>query len=257
VLLVEDSSVNRQVAEGLLEVLGCETVSAVNGREAVTAAGQGAYDVILMDCEMPEMDGFEATRRLIDRARATGIPSPPIVALTANALVGYRDRCMQVGMSDFLSKPYTPEQLRDALARWLPEATEKDATLAPVPEPADDDGLILDAATVQTISAVRQPGQRSLLCQAVDNYVPESRELLQSLSLAVDEADAKVVRFAAHKLKSSSASLGGLKLAELCRVLEQQAKSGDLTGAEVQVVAIAELCERVIEALLKASQEAA
>ena len=124
VLLVEDSAVNRTVGEGLLELIGCETVSAVDGQDALVVAAKGEYDVILMDCEMPRMDGFEATTQLLQRADESGVPGPPIVALTANALPGYRDRCMEAGMSDYLSKPYTSEQLRTVLARWLPEATD-------------------------------------------------------------------------------------------------------------------------------------
>ena len=255
VLLVEDSTVNRQVAEGLLELIGCEIVSAVNGEEALIAAAEGEYDVILMDCEMPVMDGFEATKRLRDQAEAMGVPAPPIVALTANALTGYRERCIDAGMSDFLSKPYTPEQLRTVLARWLPEAT----CSAPIthPEPHDDDEAMLDEATVGRIRTIRKPGQPDLLSQAVDNYVPESRELVSKLSLAIAEDDAETARFAVHKLKSSSAALGGLRLAALCRVLEDQARTGDLTGAEVQAAAIADMCERVIEALRKACKAAA
>ncbi len=255
VLLVEDSEVNRQVAEGLLEVIGCETVSATNGREALVAAAGGDYDVILMDCEMPEMDGFEATTRLRDRAKATGVPAPPIIALTANALTGYRDRCIDAGMSDFLSKPYTPEQLRQVLARWLPASGES----TPIPETTGDGEVdpILDTTTVEQIRAIRKPGQRNLLSQAVDNYVPEARELVGDLTLAAAQGDTEALRFAAHKLKSSSAALGGLRLAERCRGLEEQARLGDLTDAEVQVKSIAEQCELVIDALLATSAEAA
>ncbi len=247
VLLVEDSTVNRQVAEGLLEMIGCETASAANGSEALLKAATGAYDLILMDCEMPIMDGFEATSRLLDRVAATGVPVPPIVALTANAHDEYRDRCMEAGMSDFLSKPYTPEQLRTVLARWLPETM--DSVRAADAKPDDPGEPALDAATVGRLLSVLEQGQPNLLSQAVDNYVPESRELVQAMSQAVADGDFEAARFAAHKLKSSSAQLGGLRLAERCRVIEEQASVGDLSGAEVQVAAIAASCEWLIEAL--------
>ena len=120
VLLAEDNDVNRLVATKMLKKAGCDVDLAVDGRAAVEMAGLAVYDLVLMDCNMPEMDGFEATALI--RARAAGAPGTaadvPIVALTANALVGDRERCLASGMNDYIAKPIVPRALSEALARW-------------------------------------------------------------------------------------------------------------------------------------------
>ncbi len=119
ILLVEDNAVNREVAIGMLELLGCSADQAVNGREALEAVMRGNYDLILMDCQMPEMDGFDATKAIRKRERDQEIPPIPIIALTAHALEGDREVCLAAGMNDYLSKPFNQEQLRLVLNRWL------------------------------------------------------------------------------------------------------------------------------------------
>ncbi len=117
VLVVEDNAVNRDVARGLLEGLGCQVDVAADGQEALEAWEQAAYDVVLMDCQMPGMDGFEATRRIRFAVRPSG-RRVPIVALTADALNGSRERCLASGMDDYLTKPVSFALLRDAVERW-------------------------------------------------------------------------------------------------------------------------------------------
>lgn len=126
ILLVEDNLVNQEVARHILEKIGCDVDIACNGREAVRAASAKNYDLIFMDCEMPEMDGFEATQairksgELKASARIAAQPRTPIVALTAHAIDGVRDKCISAGMDDYMTKPFRIEQIRDCLCRWLP-----------------------------------------------------------------------------------------------------------------------------------------
>ena len=121
ILLVEDNSVNQEVARTMLEQFGCSVEVAGNGCEALEATDRTRYDLILMDCQMPEMDGFEATRRIRAReAAAPGTPRLTIVALTAHVLESDRQSCLAAGMDDYLSKPFTRLQLERLLARWLP-----------------------------------------------------------------------------------------------------------------------------------------
>jgi CheY-like chemotaxis protein len=131
VLLAEDNEVNRLVAEKMLQSLGVAVDLAVNGREALEIWSQGDFDIVFMDCQMPEMDGFEATRRIrareTDQGHRASRHHTPIVALTANALSGDREHCLAVGMDDYLAKPFTRGALQRVIRRWLPAATPKPA----------------------------------------------------------------------------------------------------------------------------------
>jgi len=121
VLIVEDNKINLMVAQAILESLGCSIEIAENGRNGIECMAAGGFDIVLMDCQMPEMDGFEATR--VWRAReGEGAKRLTIVAVTANALKGDRERCLAVGMDDYLSKPFTRAQLVSTLARWVSPA---------------------------------------------------------------------------------------------------------------------------------------
>ena len=120
VLLVEDNLVNQEVAREYLEMFGCTVELATNGREAVDASGVSSFDLILMDCLMPEMDGFQATRAIRERERGCGRAAIPIVALTANAFASDRERCLEAGMTDYLSKPFAPEEIERLVIKWRP-----------------------------------------------------------------------------------------------------------------------------------------
>jgi len=122
VLLVEDNELNATLAKDLLDVLGLEVTLAVDGRQAVAASAAGRFDIVLMDCQMPVMDGYAATRAIRAQERERGLRRLPIVAVTANALAGDRETCLAAGMDDHLAKPYTAAQLREVLATWLPQA---------------------------------------------------------------------------------------------------------------------------------------
>lgn len=122
VLLAEDNHVNREFAVEVLESLGCEVTTAANGKIAVQKARDGGFDLVLMDIQMPEMDGYEATRQLREMTRNDNIPRCPVIAVTANAMKGDREKCLEAGMDDYLSKPIKKKQLSEMLLRWLPES---------------------------------------------------------------------------------------------------------------------------------------
>jgi len=117
---VEDNLVNQELTRAMLEQLDCQVEVASDGFEAVEACANNRYDLILMDCQMPEMDGFQATRLIRAQETAAGFERPPIIACTASAMTGDRERCMTVGMNDYLSKPFTLKELKGILDRWLP-----------------------------------------------------------------------------------------------------------------------------------------
>ncbi|MGF1613389.1 MAG: response regulator, partial [Gammaproteobacteria bacterium] len=184
VLLAEDNVVNQEVALGMLEALGLTVALADNGRQALEALAGGAFDLILMDCHMPEMDGFQATAAIRGREqRQADGARQPIVALTANALQGDRERCLAAGMDDYLSKPFTQDQLRAVLARWL---THRRAASEPVegarslaarvepPEAVPTAGTVLDEGALDQIRALQRPGRPSVLEKVVKLYLDDS-----------------------------------------------------------------------------------
>ena len=244
VLLVEDNLVNVQVAIGLLSRLGLPADTAGNGREAVSMSGERRYDLILMDVQMPEMDGFEATRRIRERERESGGPRVPIIAMTAHALKGDREQCQAAGMDDYLDKPVRWELFAAALGRWLPEdelvaRAESPPVPAPpdaepVPEPvaaAADEAEAVEAAALDTLrdnlSAI--PGGFE---QVIAEFRRSAPELLGQMAAAIAAADPEALLIPSHSLKSAAATVGAHPLSESAKALEMMAREGDITGAE-------------------------
>jgi PAS domain S-box-containing protein len=251
VLLVEDNPVNQEVAVAMLQDLGCAARVAGNGRAAVSAFALERPDLVLMDCQMPEMDGFEATVRIREQEGEAGGTAggshprsrTPIIALTANAMDGDCDRCLASGMDDYVSKPFTREQLANMLKRWLPAppAAEPDApragnastarALAPTQAAAPPGANTVDLAALDKIRALQREGAPSLVHKIVTLYVSDSAKLVENMRQALSAADAPQLRRFAHTLKSSSAHLGAKRLAEHCERLEAAARNGALDGA--------------------------
>jgi signal transduction histidine kinase/CheY-like chemotaxis protein len=235
VLLAEDNPVNQELVKTMLEYFGCRVDAVANGREAVDACDLAAYDLVFMDCQMPEMDGYEAVQLIREREKtAPARQRTPVVALTAHAFPTDRQRCLDAGMDDYLSKPFRQEHLREITERWLGRkqgaGTRADWTPGqPVP---------IDGRALESIRALEREGTVGLLAKVIDIYLREAPALLQALRKAAERGDAVALRRAAHGLKSGSANLGAGCLAELCRGLEVTALSGDLAPASQQVAAI-------------------
>ncbi|MDX1498316.1 MAG: two-component regulator propeller domain-containing protein [Woeseiaceae bacterium] len=219
VLLVEDNPVNQTVAVGMLEEFGCDTVVAFNGEDAIAQLSKDRFDLVLMDCEMPVMDGFTATAAI--RERIAGSESVPIIAVTANAIEGDRERCLAAGMQDYLPKPITVEKLHGKLRKWLPGDRPRAAS------PSD----ILDPASLDSIRNLRGVGGERMVRRVVSIYLSSSAKVHEDLASAVSAQDSEALRQAAHALKSSSQNVGAKRLAGLCQQLEEMARSGSLDGA--------------------------
>jgi PAS domain S-box-containing protein len=259
VLLAEDNGVNQVVARHMLTALGCEFLIVPNGREAVAAARSREFDLVLMDCQMPVMDGQAATREIRDRetarARDTGIAHHlPVVALTANALMGDAEACLAAGMDDHLAKPYTRQQLAAKLARWLPPGSIEEVSVESVasafdalePSAADNDG-VLDPAALDNIRAVDDDG--SVLAEVIQLYLQEAPDYLRTLRNALEGGRLADLGRSAHAVKSASLNIGARALSDLCGRLERQAKSGESAGTAELVAGIGVLMERVRNAL--------
>ncbi|MFZ3013182.1 MAG: response regulator [Nitrospira sp.] len=243
ILLAEDNPVNQEIALLMLETLGCSVTVAQNGREAVDQAQTTTYDLILMDCQMPELDGFEATRLIREWEQSNSRSATPIVALTAHATPGDREQCLAAGMSDYISKPFSMERLRAVLTSWLqpaptPSTVDQPApqptvTLVPAtPEPALEDSLIVDVKAWESISSLQRPGKADPLAKILSLYLADSQQLVDTLHQGMDAGDATVVNQAAHSLKSRSAVLGAFSLATLCQQFETLSRQGQLKEAE-------------------------
>ncbi len=253
ILLAEDNAVNQQVVTLQLRKLGFAADIVPNGRAAVEAAARGGYDLVLMDCQMPEMDGYTAATRIRDgegsRARI------PIIALTANAMTGDRERCLTAGMDDYLAKPIDPERLRAVLNHWLPAAAT--ATSDPRTENgADSDGhptvaSPIDVTIIDGLRELQMDGEMDLIAELVRLYLADAPRLVNDVMVAAEARDAEGLGRAAHALKGSSANLGAKGLAVACDGLEKQARAGDFEGTVARAADVASTFEGVAAALTR------
>jgi len=224
ILLAEDNAMNQKVALRLLERLGYRADIANNGLEAIEALERKPYDVVLMDVQMPELDGLDATRRICEQWPPES--RPHIVAMTANALPEDREACFAAGMDDYVAKPIRAEELAAALKRAKPLSTD---------DGRENGDVKLDDSALRNL---RDLGGDDFLGEVIDAFLADAPGLLVTLRGSLDGRSNEELRRAAHTLKSNGATLGAEQFAELCRTLEQRAKAGELEGAE-------ELVERI------------
>ena len=250
VLLVEDNRVNQEVAKDLLEIFGCEVDVAQNGAQALEALKKTSYDLTLMDCQMPVMDGYDATRAIRQHESEHGRERAVIVALTAHAMEGDRDQCLAAGMDDYLSKPFEFVEFRRTLGRWLPRAesgeerpeSEVDGESA-VPlhtQRACMPGAPIDETALDMLRAPERQGARGVVQRAVAIYLEDAPKLLVDLREAALEQNTEGLRMAAHSLKSSSANIGAARLAELFKQLEALGRADSDDGV-IELVDSADL----------------
>jgi two-component system sensor histidine kinase/response regulator len=243
VLLGEDNPVNQEIAELMLQTLGCSVTVAQNGREVVDHAQKTHFDIILMDCQMPEMDGFEATRFIREWELRASRSAIPIVALTAHATPGDREHCLAAGMNDYLSKPFSMERLQSLLTSWLrprtitgtveqPSPTQAAVPIPVMPEPEPPSSLVVDEKAWKSITSLQRPGKPDALAKILSLYLGDSQQLVDKLRQAMATGDADTVNQAAHSLKSRSSVLGAVSLSKLCRQFEEISRQGQLKEAE-------------------------
>ncbi|WP_374383277.1 ATP-binding protein [Thermomonas sp.] len=235
ILLVEDNPVNLMVAQRLLQVLGAECDTAGNGEVALQKIEAAQYDLVLMDCQMPVLDGYGATRRWreIEQARRA-THRLPIVAMTANAMAGDRQKCLDAGMDDYLPKPVTKGELERCIERWRGASLAVPETLPPLEETAVRSPPVLDDSVLDEL--------REVLGDEVDKivqvYLEDAPRLIAQLERAAVGNDPIALRVAAHTLKSSSANVGARTLSDAARDLEHGARDGTLGQPETLVARI-------------------
>jgi CheY-like chemotaxis protein len=234
VLLAEDNLINQSVAKAVLLDLGLTLEVANNGEEALALITERDFDLVLMDCQMPVMDGFQATAALRQREAAGG-RRLPVIALTANAMEGDRNQCLAAGMDDYLAKPYTRAQLEQTLKRWLPLPGESAGSVAidavvNVAEAAESTATI-DREVLDRYREIDPAGGPGLARKIMQIYLDTAGAMVEQVAEATAAGDAEALRRAAHTLKSSSANLGATALSGLSKEMEILGREGRIAGA--------------------------
>jgi two-component system, sensor histidine kinase and response regulator len=289
VLLAEDQPINQEVARCMMEIFGCRVEVVSNGQEALDALSKTPYDLVFMDCQMPELDGYAAAQIFREResqaaknqsGQAQSIRRTPIIALTAHAMQGDREQCIAAGMDDYLSKPFNRDRLFAVLKRWLPsksttdipvhttweDKTEQDQSKAcRLPDGGNGgsnlhgEGLLdrfshLDHLNYQTLESLRSmviEGQHSLLQKVIRIYIERSPKLIETIRNSITLGDAAAMQGAAHSLKSTSGNLGAMRVLELCKELETMGRAGITENAIPLVPVLEDEYERVRGALVE------
>ena len=279
VLLVEDSLINQDVVLSMLENLEVDADVAQHGRQALDLASRHDYDLILMDCQMPQMDGYEATRRLREKERGLtgrGAKSArrskahvPIIAMTANAMKGDRERCLAAGMDDYLGKPFRLVQLRGCLEHWLPrklslvqgakvesnalgssEAPGAARWLRSQEDPASPaECPAIDRDAFYSFQSIDSDSDRSIVQKIISTFLSDSPQQIAALREDLSRGDANAAQLAAHSLKSSSGFLGAKHLAALSEKLEMLARNNALDEASKALSELESEFERAKTAL--------
>jgi two-component system sensor histidine kinase/response regulator len=233
ILVVEDNVINQKVALGQLKVLGYEADVAGNGTEAIEAVRTRAYDLVLLDCQMPDIDGYDVARTI--RQLGSGTRRIPIIAMTAHTMEGEREKCLAAGMDDYLAKPVSTQRLSAVLVRWLGTREEV----------VDREKI----AGLQQLARSNPTFMRDITGLFREDAVLRIHELRDSAA----RSDAATLMRAAHALKSSSGNIGASRMYSLCATIEQTARQGNLSGAAEMVEQLAEELDRALKALSESS----
>jgi len=247
VLLAEDNLTNQYVASMMLSSLGCQVDVAINGEEALRRIDAGNYDLVFMDCEMPVMDGFAATAAI--RRRSDAKSKLPIIAVTAQAMSGDRERCIAAGMDDYISKPVQEAAFAAMLSRWLqrpPQRTATDEGAAVVAEPEPE---ALDISTLERLRVLAAATNPALLGEIIRAFHSDAEERIAAMRTAIADGDAGALRAAAHALKGASGNVGARQMMRLCEQLQALGMAGTLQGAGELLARLDAAFAKVQEAL--------
>ena len=255
VLVAEDYPANQLLAKRFLEAVGCQVYMANNGLEAVEALKQQDYDIVFMDCQMPVMDGYQASLEIRRLESETGTTKHiPIVALTAHALTGDKAKCLAAGMDEWVTKPFTRQEINEALQKWLPEQLIIPENLS---ESVNGDSSFhskskppaIDTHFLQQNFNFDDTDDLAFIASLKQAFQHNADQSIVSLRESVGNNEADQIRKLAHGLKSISANVGGMQLSALCKTMEQAGQHNQLQGAEDLLTAIEIEYARVLSAL--------
>ncbi len=256
VLLVEDNEINQEVANELLGQAGIFVTIANNGKEGVEKALESDFDCILMDIQMPVMDGYTAARTLRKNDRFNTLP---ILAMTANAMKGDKERCLEAGMNDHISKPINPEELFSALVKWIPAKGGLDRKLAPLPQ---NDVLSSKSKNLPELPGIdveealtKFSGNEKLYRGVLVKFYESNLNIVQTIKEALNSGDIEKARREAHSIKGVSGLIGAQKLFEVASILEQEIQERDGEGVESYLQDFSEALESILSSLERVKKE--
>ena len=236
ILLAEDNEVNQEVAKGMLERLNCAVDIAVNGKDAVSKMINTPYHLIFMDCHMPVMDGFSASQKIRDYEAQQQCSRVPIIALTASAMQGDRERCLNAGMDDYLTKPFVRKDLKHVLQQWLDISNKTVTPKEKVIKNNEDKTLcVLDKKVLRQI---KEEINGQSIVWLIDLFLQELPNYIQAITESLQEKDCDALYLAAHKLKGASANLGAKQLVAFCAELELQASQKCLVNTNEMIASL-------------------
>lgn len=259
VLAAEDNEANQHVLAGLADYFGFHVTVVGNGQEALDAVQKDdSFDVILMDCQMPVMDGYRATSAIRELEGRLGGRRIPIIAVTAHALVGERDKVLEAGMDDYVTKPIDFRVLSQKLEQWSSRAPASGPSpIVSEPTVGDaNDSSVLDGETIAQLRALVSPLRPRFLVELVEKYAHDASDTIAAIERAIQQGDTRTLRELSHSLKGSSRSLGARHVGRLSEVLETLGKSGRTTGARELLERLEPELAEAIRALRQASESA-
>ncbi|MEO7162021.1 MAG: response regulator, partial [Bdellovibrionia bacterium] len=215
VLVAEDNPINQKIALKVLEKMGLSADAVANGQEVLDAHRSIPYDLILMDCQMPELDGYE-TSRMIRASNSLPRTDVPIIAMTANAISGDKERCLSAGMNDYISKPVKNDELFAVLSRWL--LAEKVELV--VTDQTNASADIIDHAVIDELLSLNENGDRSLLEELIGMWLARTPVVMELLKGALLSNDLQKIAAESHQLKSTSGHLGAMRISKLAGQIE-------------------------------------
>jgi two-component system sensor histidine kinase/response regulator len=243
ILLAEDNPMNQKLAVALLKKAGYTVDAVENGKLAVEALNRKYYDLVLMDVQMPEMDGFEATKAI--REKKDERRNIPILAMTAHAMKGDRERCLGAGMDDYVSKPIEPQELLDAIKKWVrADADEQEGTEAGVRQQSRVCDPIVN---IEAVLQNRFDGDIDFFAEMLREFLAYAPKQLENLERSLDASDGRVVESEAHSLKGAAGNLGARRIAELALEMELAGRTGELSTAPVALENLRSELKRVQE----------
>ena len=248
-LLADDNTNNRDVARWQLDKLGCATDAVVNGREALEAMTRTPYDLVLMDCRMPEMDGYEATRQI--RRHEGSARHTKIVAMTAHALAEDSKKCLAAGMDDYITKPVRLETLAGAIRRALSAPVDPSAALPdPATAPASNGSVAFgEAPAIDAAAMASLHAKGDLLKRLIKIFNQEVPEQLEQIARSLTQHDTANAALIAHNLKGTAATFGAARMREFASEIERTADAGETERAAAGLERLRDECERVQQAL--------